>query len=151
MSATQVDFVDWISRRRFGEPAPPALLNRVASGGLLLPLVSTYAVLAAVLGWWGDDTLVAAFLVPDAVYLWIVWHPTPYLALLGFLGGLGLLWWWHPNPAGVHNRIVSTVAGMVVLAATFPAVLQTVHDVLYLVGCLVLYDAVLTGLRGETP
>ena len=117
---------------------------------MLLPLVSTYAVLVAVLGWWRDDTLVASLLVPDAVYLWVVWHPTAYVALLGILGALGLLWWWHPNSAGVHNRIVSTVAGMVILASTFPAVLHTFHDVLYLVGFLVVYDAVLTGLRGDT-
>lgn len=149
MSAPQVDFVDRIARRRFGEPAPPPLLNRVASGGLLLPLVSTYAVLSALLGWWGDGTLVGSLLVPDAVYLWILTHPTAYVALLGLLGGLGLLWWWHPNPAGVHNRTVSTVAGMVVLAATFPAVLPTFDDVLYLVGFLAVYDAVLTGLRGD--
>ncbi len=147
MSAPQVDFVDRIARCRFGEPAPLPLLNRVASGGL--PLVSTYAVLSALLGWRGDGTLVRSLLVPDAVYLWFLTHPTAYVALLGLLGGLGLLSWWHPNPAGVHNRTVSTVAGMVILAATFPAVLPTCDDVLYLVRFLAMYDAVLTGLRGD--
>lgn len=150
----QVQFVDNLARVKLGRPARVVTLNRVAAGGLLLPVACGYAALVA-------STLVLSLVRGEYMYYYwhlaflpsevgrlVVTHPRLYVGALVGTTAWGGSRWRAARPT--TSRSGSTVVGLLLLVAAVPGWNEAGPYVYGGVAGLWLLETVWAGRSGES-
>lgn len=153
MSQRQARIAHDVVTRYFGYAPSAAMLARVDSGGLLLPLASAWALVSATLmgqhfvrydRW---SFFVDPLIGNDELHLWLLTHMGWHLLLLATLGVVGAELWWEPGASGPHRG--RTALGIAICLVVLPTYIETLLVFGALLGAVPALNLASVLLRGR--